>query len=136
MAPPVLAVRNAAVGFGGEPLFADAELALAPGERTCLVGRNGSGKSTLLKALAGTVPLDAGERYVEPGLRIGVLAQDSALPPTLTVADFAAADGAAGHAVAEVLQVSVGTVERDWRFARAWLMAELGEGGSTFEASS
>ena len=31
-------------------------------------------------------------------------------------------------AVAEVLQVSVGTVERDWRFARAWLQSQI-EGG-------
>ena len=28
--------------------------------------------------------------------------------------------------VAEVLDVSVGTVELDWRFARAWLRDQLG----------
>ena len=30
---------------------------------------------------------------------------------------------------AEVLGVSVGTVERDWRFVRAWLRSELEDGG-------
>ena len=30
--------------------------------------------------------------------------------------------------VAEVLEVSLGTVERDWRIARAWLRKQMGKG--------
>jgi RNA polymerase sigma factor (sigma-70 family) len=29
----------------------------------------------------------------------------------------------------DVLQVSVGTIRRDWSLARAWLYRELGDGG-------
>ncbi len=32
---------------------------------------------------------------------------------------------------AEVLKVSPDTVLRDWRLARAWLLAEMGEGASS-----
>ena len=102
-APPILAIRDGAVGFGGKPLFAGIELALAPGDRACLVGRNGCGKSTVLKALAGSVELDRGERYAEPGLRIGILPQDPILPPTQTVADFVGAGGSPSHTVDEML---------------------------------
>jgi len=86
--PPVLALRDAAVTFGGPPLFAQVELALTPGLRACLVGRNGSGKSTLLRVLGGALELDKGERFAQPGLRIGVLPQDPVLPPDQAVADF------------------------------------------------
>jgi predicted kinase len=41
-----------AVTFGFTPLLFGAELAVAAGDRVCLVGRNGSGKSTLLRIAA------------------------------------------------------------------------------------
>ncbi|MBX6323092.1 MAG: ATP-binding cassette domain-containing protein, partial [Rhodospirillaceae bacterium] len=84
--PPLLSLRGARIGFGGRPLFADVGLSLGRGERACLVGRNGSGKSTLLKALAGAVELDAGERFVQPGTRIALLAQQPRPPRGATVA--------------------------------------------------
>ena len=106
-APPQLALRGVSIGFGGEPLLADADLALLPGECACLVGRNGSGKSTLLKALAGLIEVDSGERYVEPGLKVGYLPQDPVLPTGLLVADYVKGsddhDRAADHDVDAVL---------------------------------
>ncbi len=47
--PPLLALQNATLTFGGRPPFQDVSVAVARGERICLVGRNGSGKSTPLK---------------------------------------------------------------------------------------
>jgi ATP-binding cassette subfamily F protein uup len=88
--PPVLALKDAAIGFGGEPLFTGAELAITPGMRACLVGRNGSGKSTILKILAGVIQPDKGELYIKPGLSVGYLPQDVPLIAGQTVAEFVA----------------------------------------------
>src|SRR5262245_57017835 len=106
MAPPspLLALRQARLGFGGAPLFDGVSLALARGERACLVGRNGSGKSTLLKALAGLAELDGGERFLQPGVRVAYLPQDSRANGDETVAGFVAVAGsAADHRVAALL---------------------------------
>jgi len=98
--PPVLALKNAAVGFGGEPLFTGAELAIVPGMRACLVGRNGSGKSTILKVLAGVIEPDQGELFIQPGLTIGYLPQDVPVIAGQTVAEFVAgAENAPRHEV-------------------------------------
>ncbi|WP_375407754.1 ABC-F family ATP-binding cassette domain-containing protein [uncultured Methylobacterium sp.] len=75
-APPLLTLQDVALTFGGTPLIERAELAISPGERTCLVGRNGSGKSTLLKIAAGLLEPDRGVRFVQPGTTIRYLAQE------------------------------------------------------------
>ena len=97
--PPVLSLKDAAVGFGGEPIFTGAEISIVPGMRACLVGRNGSGKSTILKVLAGVIEPDAGKLYVQPGLSIGYLPQDVPIISGQTVAEFVGADGAPRHEV-------------------------------------
>ncbi|MCZ8374240.1 MAG: ATP-binding cassette domain-containing protein [Beijerinckiaceae bacterium] len=92
MAPPLIQLTGIRLTFGGRNLLDGADLSVSPGERICLVGRNGSGKSTLLKVAAGQVEADGGTHFVQPGMRIGVLAQEpdfSAYPTTLA---FAAAD--------------------------------------------
>ncbi len=101
--PPLLSLRGAAIGFGGEPLFADVDLHLGRGERACLIGRNGCGKSTLMKLIVGDLELDAGERYAEPGLRIAYLAQEPAFPEGQTVAEFVAAGKHPDHMVEAIL---------------------------------
>src|SRR4029077_7821339 len=63
---PLLLLQDICVTFGGTPLLAGAGLAVATGERICLVGRNGSGKSTLLRVAAGLVQPDAGQRFARP----------------------------------------------------------------------
>ena len=86
MAPPLLTLQDIALTFGGTPLIERADLTVAPGERTCLVGRNGSGKSTLLKIAAGFLEPDKGARFVQPGATIRYLAQEpdlTAYPTTL-----------------------------------------------------
>jgi ATP-binding cassette subfamily F protein uup len=86
--PPLLALKGATVRIASQVLFAGLELAVAKGDRVCLVGRNGGGKSTLLKALAGIVPLDAGERFVQPRNSVAYLAQEPALPASGTLGDY------------------------------------------------
>ena len=54
-------------------------LAVMRGTTTLLTGDTGSGKSTLLHLVAGTLPLDAGERIAAPELRIRFAPQDSGL---------------------------------------------------------
>jgi len=87
--PPLLALRDAHVSFGGRPLFTGVTLQVGRGEKCCLVGRNGSGKSTLLKVLAGELQLDQGDYFRQPGARLALLAQDPKLDGE-TVADWVA----------------------------------------------
>lgn len=76
-----------------ERMMALAELSLTikDNEFFCLVGPSGCGKSTLLKIIAGLEPVDGGvitidgERISGPGLNRGMVFQDYALFPWLTV---------------------------------------------------
>jgi ATP-binding cassette subfamily F protein uup len=97
---PLLLLQDIGVTFGVTPLLAGAGLAVATGDRICLVGRNGSGKSTLLRIAAGLVQPDAGERFAQPGTTIQYLSQEADLTgfgTTLAYVDAgfdaAAADG-------------------------------------------
>ncbi|MBY0293699.1 MAG: ATP-binding cassette domain-containing protein [Alphaproteobacteria bacterium] len=86
--PPLLALNNAHLAFGARIILDEASLTLFPRDRVCLVGRNGSGKSTLLKILAGTVDLDGGNRFIQPGLHVGILDQSLAPPVPLSILEF------------------------------------------------
>ena len=101
MIPPLLSLRDATVRLGAEPLFAALSVAVAAGDRICLVGRNGAGKSTLLKTLAGLVELDAGERFQRPGAAVAYLPQEPRLDPAASALE-ATLDGLAQRGEAEV----------------------------------
>ena len=45
--PRLLLVQDIALTFGAAPLLSGAGLAVAAGDRICLVGRNGSGKCAI-----------------------------------------------------------------------------------------
>lgn len=70
----------------------DINLTVAPGEFICIVGASGCGKSTLLRIVAGFETLTSGALHVagrpvtEPGPDRGMVFQDYALFPWLTVA--------------------------------------------------
>ncbi len=76
---PLLQLSDISLTFGGEPIFADLDLVVQPGDRLALVGRNGSGKSTLMKVMAAKVEADRGTRTVGPGMTVGYLEQDPTL---------------------------------------------------------
>ena len=76
MPPPALLLQDIHLTFGTAPILAGAGLAVAAGDRVCLVGRNGSGKSTLLRIAAGLVQPDAGRRFVQPGATVRYLPQE------------------------------------------------------------
>lgn len=74
-----------------------ARIEVTSGDSLVLVGPNGSGKSTVVEAVAGVVPLDAGEIEVEGrpcrahgrerSARVALVPQDGALLPHLSVLD-------------------------------------------------
>ena len=73
------------------PLFDDISLTLSDGDRIGVVGLNGCGKSTLLRILSGDYAPDAGVVRYGRGSRIGILAQQPALPSG-SVRDAVSAD--------------------------------------------
>ncbi|MEB4615538.1 ATP-binding cassette domain-containing protein [Leucobacter sp. M11] len=58
-----------------------AEIDLVRGSRLTVTGPNGAGKSTLLALLAGELTPDQGRVRLTPGIRLGMLRQETALPP-------------------------------------------------------
>jgi len=110
--------------FGASVAVASASVTVAAGELVALLGPSGSGKTTLLRIVAGLEQPDAGTvtidgrtvvgpgTWVEPELRrIGMVFQDGALFPHLTVsANVAFGEPAAGR-VDECLDL-VGLADR------------------------
>lgn len=94
----VLTISGLACRYNGQPVLQDLSLNLADNEILCLLGASGCGKTTLLKAIAGLVPVAAGEIHLHgrpvqgsggslpPEARqLGFIFQDYALFPHLNV---------------------------------------------------
>jgi len=95
-----LRITAASKAFGTTVAVDGVDLTVADGELVALVGPSGCGKSTLLRLVAGLMGLDAGtiaigDRVVDDGVRriepedrrVGLVFQEHALFPHLTVAD-------------------------------------------------
>nr|MBF0683140.1 ABC transporter ATP-binding protein [Pseudomonas sp.] len=95
----MLDLDSIAVAYSATPVVQALSLHVAEGEIGCLLGASGCGKTTVLRAIAGFEPLRAGAirlagdvvagngRMLAPeARRIGVVFQDYALFPHLTVA--------------------------------------------------
>ena len=98
--PPRLEVQHLVRSFGGRRVVDDVSLRIAPGQVTCLLGHSGCGKSTTLRIIAGVDMQDSGRIFVDgrlvcdtifrvppEGRAIGLMFQDFALFPHLSVAD-------------------------------------------------
>ncbi|MQA04176.1 MAG: ATP-binding cassette domain-containing protein [Streptosporangiales bacterium] len=66
---PLLEVRGVSKRFGGLSAVADADLTVARGSITAVIGPNGSGKTTLFNLVTGAMRADAGEIWFD-GRRI------------------------------------------------------------------
>jgi ATP-binding cassette, subfamily F, member 3 len=75
IAPPILALDRAAVGYDGVPVLRNVSVAIDTDDRIALLGANGNGKSTLAKLLAGRLDAMSGELRRGPNLRVGYFAQ-------------------------------------------------------------
>lgn len=95
-----LLVEGVTRQFGGRAVVSDVSLRVLPGQVTCLLGPSGCGKSTTLRIIAGVDHQDAGRivvdgvvmaddrQHVPPEARhIGLMFQDFALFPHMSVAD-------------------------------------------------
>ncbi|GBD40915.1 Spermidine/putrescine import ATP-binding protein PotA [bacterium HR39] len=98
--PPGLEVRGLAHGFGPRRVVDGVSFTLRRGEVHCLVGPSGCGKTTTLRLIAGLETVQEGEIRIggrlvaAPGFsvpperrRVGLMFQDFALFPHLTVAE-------------------------------------------------
>jgi ATP-binding cassette subfamily F protein 3 len=72
----VLLLEDLAMGYDGQPLFADVNLTLRRGERVVLIGPNGSGKTTLLRGIVGQVAPLAGQIRLGANVRAGHYSQE------------------------------------------------------------
>ena len=70
---------------GGKKCFENIKLNFLPGVKIGVVGVNGSGKSTLLRIIAGIDKDFQGEAWAAKGIKVGYLAQEPHLDPTLDV---------------------------------------------------
>jgi ATP-binding cassette ChvD family protein len=70
---------------GGKKCFENIHLNFLPGVKIGVVGVNGSGKSTLLRIMAGMDTDFKGEAWAAKGAKVGYLAQEPHLDPTLDV---------------------------------------------------
>lgn len=117
----------------GQTIFAlkNINLTIAKGEFVCLLGPSGCGKSTLLNAIAGFMQPSDGEitmdgvRITEPGPDRGVVFQEYALFPWMTVSeniafglDIKGVENAEKKNIVEKLLEKLGLVEFRDRFPR------------------
>jgi iron(III) transport system ATP-binding protein len=123
-----LRVRGLRHAYGQRCVVEDVNLEILPREVHCLVGPSGCGKTTILRLIAGLEPLQGGQIVIdgevvaEPGYgvapearRVGLMFQDFALFPHLSVLDNVAfglrgmaAKGRKRHARELLAQVDMG----------------------------
>ncbi len=90
LAPPLMRLEAASVGYGGEAVLQGMDLRLDVDDRIGLLGVNGAGKSTFAKLAAGALTLSAGRMQREGRIGVGWFHQHQieALDPADTPLDI------------------------------------------------
>ncbi|MSP00574.1 MAG: ABC-F family ATP-binding cassette domain-containing protein [Acetobacteraceae bacterium] len=90
LAPPLMRLEHASVGYGGEPVLRNMDLRLDVDDRIGLIGVNGAGKSTFAKLAAGALELQSGSFRREHRIKVGWFHQHQieALDPADTPLDI------------------------------------------------
>ncbi len=71
LAPPLLQLDDATVGYDGAAVLRDLNLRLDVDDRIGLLGVNGAGKSTFAKMIAGALPLQSGMMKRDNRIQVG-----------------------------------------------------------------
>ncbi len=71
LAPPLIQLEAASVGYDGTPVLRNLNLRLDVDDRIGLLGVNGAGKSTFAKMIAGALPLQSGQMKRENRIQVG-----------------------------------------------------------------
>ncbi len=89
LAPPILALDDVTVGYGGQPVLSRLSMNFGMADRIALLGANGNGKSTFAKLLAGRLEAMSGQVRRPGKLRVGYFAQhqEAELTPSETPLD-------------------------------------------------
>ena len=90
LAPPLVRMEGASVGYDGKPILRNLTLRLDLDDRIGLLGVNGAGKSTFAKLLAGALPALGGEMWKDRRMKVGWFHQHQieALNPAETPLDI------------------------------------------------
>jgi ATPase subunit of ABC transporter with duplicated ATPase domains len=117
--------------IGAAVILDEVTVSVAAGERIGLVGPNGAGKTTLLKMVAGLESPDQGRVQHAKGLRINLLAQESAQDPDLLNAPTLIEAVIGGAAEIVSLAAALREMELDGRAAST----EYAEARTKFDAA-
>ena len=90
LAPPLVRLDNATVGYGGPPILKNLNLRMDVDDRIGLLGVNGAGKSTFAKMIAGALPIQSGDLHRDRRIKVGWFHQHQieALDPVDTPMDI------------------------------------------------
>lgn len=75
----VLTIKDVSKSFGERLILEQVGLTVEQRDRIGLIGANGTGKSTLLNLIVGELSPDSGDIFIEKGIRIGYLRQNTGL---------------------------------------------------------
>jgi len=71
LAPPLIRLEEASVGYGGPPVLRKLNLRLDLDDRIGLLGVNGAGKSTFAKMIAGALAIEHGQMHRDRRMKVG-----------------------------------------------------------------
>src|SRR4028118_1736682 len=73
MTEPLIELKGICKSFGGNIILDNVDLTIQRDEALAIIGPSGTGKSTILRIIAGLLPADAGEIFVQGQRRLGLI---------------------------------------------------------------